>query len=117
MRIKFESSTRNFVYVFALSIMILLFSSPLFAETFSISQSGSTSCGGTYLHSVSWFISSSNWGSGAGQVNGGDTVYLCGTITSDMTIPGSGASAGTVVTIDGTNATLNSHISMTGKSL
>lgn len=41
---------------------------------------------------VSFFTSSSNWGSGSAQIGPGTTVYLCGTITTTLTFQGSGTS-------------------------
>jgi len=98
-----------FLVLFAISI-------PAFAENIYVSQSGSgdgSSCGSS--RSASWFNSSGNWGGGAGQINGGDTVYLCGTITSALTMQGSGSS-GNIITTDGSSATLSGGFNASTRS-
>lgn len=47
---------------------------------------------------VSWFNTASNWGIGAGQIGQGDTVHLCGTISTGINVQGSGV-AGSPITI------------------
>ena len=44
-------------------------------------------------HSVAWFNSSGNWGSGSAQIGPGTTVHLCGTFTSELDPQGNGTSA------------------------
>src|SRR3990172_5372848 len=98
-----------FLVLFAISI-------PAFAKNIYVSQSGSgdgSSCGSS--RSASWFNASGNWGSGTGQINGGDTVYLCGTITSALTVQTSGT-VGSVITIDGAAATLSNKIETSNRS-
>ena len=103
------------VYFFL--FFVLLFARISHAENIYISQSG-TGAGASCSNprSASWFNTSGNWGSGAGQINGGDTVYLCGTITSDLTMQGSGSS-GNVITIDGTSATLGTSSNINADGL
>jgi hypothetical protein len=48
--------------------------------------------------SASWFNTGGSWGSGASQIGAGTTVHLCGTITSSLTVQGSGSS-GSPITI------------------
>src|SRR3989338_10898770 len=55
---------------------------------------------------ASFFNSSGNWGTGAAQIGPGTIVHLCGTITTDFTSQGSGASGNPVV-VDGTGATMS----------
>jgi hypothetical protein len=43
-----------------------------------------------------WFNSSANWGSGANQIGPGTTVHLCGTITTNLTLQGSGSSGSSI---------------------
>jgi hypothetical protein len=54
-------------------------------------------------HAASWFNSSANWGSSAGQIGPGTTVHLCGTFTgsagSTMLTPLGSGSAGASITI------------------
>lgn len=44
-------------------------------------QGGDTGVDCTNAHSATWFNTSGNWGSGAGQIGAGTTVHLCGTFT------------------------------------
>jgi hypothetical protein len=52
----------------------------------------------TTAHSAAWFNAFGNWGSGAGKISAGDTVHLCGTITTNLTAQASGSS-GSPITI------------------
>jgi hypothetical protein len=65
------------------------------AQTAAGSGAG-TSCANAFA--VTFFNTSSNWGSGSGKIGPGTTVNLCGTITSQLTAQGSGIS-GNPVTI------------------
>src|SRR5580704_1228474 len=65
------------------------------AQTAAGSANGS-SCANAYA--VTFFNTSSNWGSGASQIGPGTTVDLCGTITTELTAHGSGTS-GSPITI------------------
>jgi len=71
------------------------------AKDIYIAQTAQGSGNGTAAanaYAVTWFNTSGNWGSGASQINPGDTVHLCGTITSALTAQGSGtASAQTTI--------------------
>jgi hypothetical protein len=70
-------------------------------EHIFIAQSATGADNGTSsanAHSASWFNIAANWGAGAGQINAGDTVHLIGTITSPLTVQGSG-SAGNAITL------------------
>jgi hypothetical protein len=49
-------------------------------------------------YAVSFFNTSANWGTSAGQIGPGTTVYLCGTISTELTVNGSGSS-GSPITI------------------
>jgi hypothetical protein len=60
-------------------------------------------------HPATFFNSSANWGSGAGQIGPGVTVNLCGTISTNLTFQGNGANGNPVV-LDGTGATVNAYI-------
>ncbi|MBU6427039.1 hypothetical protein KGQ27_02245, partial [Patescibacteria group bacterium] len=46
---------------------------------------------------VSWLGSAANWGSGPGQIGPGTTVHLCGTITSPISVLGSGAAGNPII--------------------
>src|SRR5580693_404632 len=62
---------------------------------------------------ASYFNSSSHWSSNpSGTLIGpGTTVHLCGTISTNLTFQGNGASGNPVV-IDGTGATMNAYINV-----
>ena len=47
---------------------------------------------------MTWFNSSADWGAGGAQIGPGTAVHLCGVISSNLTVQGSGAS-GTPITI------------------
>ncbi len=55
-----------------------------------------SSCANQYA--ITFFNTAGNWGAGAAQIGQDTTVHLCGTITSVMTVQGSGA-AGNLITI------------------
>ncbi len=61
---------------------------------------------------VTFFNTSSNWGSGTGEIGPGATVNLCGTITTQMTVQGSGSS-GSPITIQWQSGTSLSVCSTT----
>src|SRR5208337_479058 len=72
---------------------LLLFSLCLSAKDIYIAQTAQGSANGTSAanaYAVTWFNTAGNWGSGSSQINPGDTVHLCGTITSVLTIQASG---------------------------
>ena len=74
-----------------------------------VSQSGAGAQDGTTqakARPLSYYGNVLNWGGGGTKIDPGDTVCLTGTITGALTPQGSG-SAGNVITIDGTNATLS----------
>lgn len=58
---------------------------------------------------ASYFNSGSNWGTGATQIGAGTKVYLCGTITANLTFQGSG-SMNDYVTLDGAGATFSGYV-------
>jgi len=81
------------------------------AKDIYIAQTAQGSGNGTSAanaYAVSWFNTAGNWGSGSSQINPGDTVHLCGTITSALTIQASGtASAQTTIYFEsGANITV-----------
>ncbi|MGO9203148.1 MAG: hypothetical protein ACLQM8_21720 [Limisphaerales bacterium] len=83
------------------------------AKDIYIAQTAQGSGNGTSAanaYAVSWFNTAGNWGSGSSQISPGDTVHLCGTITSVLTIQASGtASAQTTIYFEsGANITVPS---------
>jgi len=84
-------------------VVLFVFLTPIFcmAEDIYIAQNAAGSDVGyscSNAHSALWFNTTTNWGSGAGKISAGDTVHLCGTITSQLTIQGNG-SPGLPITI------------------
>lgn len=61
-------------------------------------QGSNSGADATNAHSAAWFNTSTNWGNGAGNISAGDTVHLCGTLTSELTAQ-AGGSSGNVITI------------------
>jgi hypothetical protein len=83
------------------------------AEDLYVSQAGGgdgSSC--VSARSASWFNTSANWANPkqSGRIGPGDTILLCGTLTTSLTLQGSGITDG-YVTIDGTTATLGTSFS------
>ena len=57
-----------------------------------LSQAGAGTIDGSSCanaRAVSYFTTSTNWGTGPGQIGSGTTVHLCGVITSTLTVPAS----------------------------
>src|SRR5579884_638535 len=80
------------------SVICFLFATTLLAHAndIYIAQSAAGANSGascSSAHSVAWLNSSSNWGTGSAQVGPGDTVHLCGVISSPITFYGSGTSS------------------------
>jgi hypothetical protein len=100
-----------------ITLFILFLPVAVGAETIYVSQSGGTvSCGSwgsQSTQSTAWFNTAANWGGGAGEIDPGDTVRFCGTITTNLTVQASGTS-GNRITLDGANATLNCRFSAGG---
>jgi len=58
-------------------------------------------------HAVTWFNSSANWGTAAGQIGPGTVVHLCGTISSNLTVQASGAAGNDIEILFEANAMLS----------
>ena len=126
----FNLISKNF-YKFLLVSLFILFgvlglARSSWAADFYITQNVSganTGADCANAHAVSWFNASGNWSNPkqADKIGQGDTVHLCGTITSQLTVQNSGSS-GSPITIlfepgakiqpntycgDGTNACLD----------
>lgn len=69
------------------------------AKDIYISQNGSG-----VTNSVAWLNSSANWGSGASQINPGDTVHLTGVITANIILNGSGIPGSPITVLFDPNA-------------
>lgn len=86
-------------------LFFLLLAQSLFAETLYVTQTANNNSGGTgdgLSLGTSWSVSqlntSGNWATGAGLVSAGDTVSLNGTLTSSISILGSGT-VGDLITV------------------
>ena len=82
-------------------IAILLLPMYLFAEDIYIAQNsagGDTGADCANSHSAAWFNTAGNWGSDAGDITAGDIAHLCGTISTALTVQGSGTD-GNIITI------------------
>jgi hypothetical protein len=104
-----EAQRRRVALSFLLSAFC--FSAPAIAKDIYVAQTAQGSGNGTSAanaYAVTWFNTAGNWGSGGSQINPGDTVHLCGTITSALTIQASGtASAQTTIYFEsGANITV-----------
>jgi len=81
----------------ALTVLVLLFCIQLTearAEDIYVAQSaagGDTGTDCADAHSLAWLNTSGNWGAGSNKVSAGDTVHLCGTLTSILTSQSSGS--------------------------
>jgi hypothetical protein len=51
----------------------------------------------TNAHSVVWFNTATNWGSGTGTIGPGDTAHLCGTFTTALNVQASGVAGSPVI--------------------
>lgn len=81
--------------------LVLLFAFCVRAEDIYVAQTAQgsdTGVNAANAHSLAWLNTSGNWGSGADKVSAGDTVHLCGTLTSTLTAQGSGT-LGSQITI------------------
>lgn len=84
------------------AVVLLLFAGPSFAETLYVRSSSGEygdEDGSSYAAAFDGPADIS-WGSGAGQVGAGDTLYVCGEITELLTVGGEGTS-GSQLVIDG----------------
>lgn len=75
--------------------MLSVFLSPCYAKDIYISETAQGNDSGINCingHSAAWFNDAANWGMSATQIAAGDTVHLCGTITTSLTVNGSGIS-------------------------
>lgn len=102
-----------------LLILILLASSPAWAETLYLVHNGAGSKVGTSLANAfgeTEFNTSGNWGVGAGKITAGDNVVCDGAGITRLTIQASGTNSATRITLVGQNgATLVSGINGNSK--
>jgi hypothetical protein len=75
------------------TLVILLIGPACYAEDIFIAQNplgGNSGSNCSNARGVDWFNSASNWGAGEAKISAGDTVHLCGVISTALTIQGSG---------------------------
>lgn len=84
-------------------LVMLVVCSPAFAATYYVSQSGGTFSGGSACNGqtaqAATFLAS-------GSYTAGDTIYLCGTITSELSMAHSGTSGSKITVIFDTGASI-----------
>ena len=88
-------------FILSLCLGALLLSAPAYAEDLYVGQAlagGNTGADCANQKAITFFNSGVNWGAGAGKISPGDTVHLCGTITTSPKAQGSG-SVGLPITI------------------
>lgn len=73
------------------ALLVLLSSSaiPAFAEDIYVAQTAAGDDNGTSCanaKSAVWFNTAGSWGGGAGEIDPGDTVHLCGTISTALIV-------------------------------
>src|SRR5271170_1636186 len=88
--------------ILAAMAFLVVFVSVGGASTYYVSQAGGTFSGGTHCNGQTTQVPS--WFSVSGHYTAGDTVYLCGTITSELTVGNSGSSANPINVIFDTGA-------------
>lgn len=84
-----------------LLLLILVIPTQAFAENLYVAQTTAgfdkgSSCANA--HGATWFNNAGNWGDGTDRISAGDTVHLCGTITTALRVQGNG-SLGSIITI------------------
>src|SRR5437016_5342506 len=67
-------------------------------------QGSDTGADAANAHSLAWLNTAANWGGGTNQVSPGDIVHLSGTLTSTLSVQGSGTSGNVITFLFGTNA-------------
>jgi len=96
--------------------------SPVFADDFYIAQSSAGSANGADCAdalAVMWLNTSGNWANpkAAGQIGPGDTVHLCGTISSNLAIQDSGSSGSPITILFESGANLSQPFMQGGLQL
>lgn len=88
--VSFRSIVIVMITVFSLGMTAANASDVYVAQT-SVGAANGSDCADA--HGVSWFNSTSSWGTSTGQIGPGTTVHLCGTISSAITVHGNGTSS------------------------
>ena len=90
---------KKLVCIFLLFVPSLCFASAAnvwISQTAQTPYTGGGNCNGQDTSAVTFFNSSSSWGSGSAQIGPGTIVHLCGIITTELAFQGSGTSGNVV---------------------
>lgn len=90
------STTATTVLITSLMISMISEASDYYISQNTIGSNTGIDC--SNAHPVTWFNTFGNWGNGAGQIKPGDTLHLCGTISTALTVQASGLD-GSITTI------------------
>jgi len=90
--------------ILATMAVLIVFASVSGATTYYVSQSGGVFSGGSACNGQTTQVPS--WLSGSGHYGAGDTVYLCGTITSELRVGNSGTSSSRINIVFDTGASI-----------
>lgn len=98
---------------FILIVFFIAVANFCYAEDVFIANTGAglndgASCANA--HSASWFNTAGNWGGGVGEIDPGDTVHLCGTISTPLTIQASGTAGNNITVKFENNAKMSAGI-------
>jgi hypothetical protein len=72
----------------------------------NVSAGSDTGANCANAHGASWFNDAVNWGGGTSKVGAGDTIHLCGNITTPLVVQGSGSTGSPVTILFETGATM-----------
>lgn len=97
-----------------LAINVLAYGEDIYVAQAAAGTDNGSSCANA--KSVAWFNTSANWGGGVGEIDPGDTVHLCGTITGNLTIQASGTEGNPITLIYESNAKSSAAAWGTGSS-
>ena len=90
---------RNWIGIGMVSAAFLVSGSEAAASDFYVSQNGAG-----ITNSLAWLDTPAHWNNGAGTIQAGDTIHLCGTLTNTLTIGGSGTSGNPITILFEPNA-------------
>jgi hypothetical protein len=97
-----------FVLCFVFTAVSLAHANDIYIAQSAAGANSGSSC--SNAHSVGWLNSSSNWGTGSAQVGPGDTVHLCGVISSPITFYGSGTSSAPITLLFESGASMQAPV-------
>lgn len=105
---------QGFRYAPLLILGLALFAvSPCYAKNIYVAQTTAglgTGADCANARPVAWFNATANWGAGPAQITAGDTVHLCGTISSELDAQGSGVAGSPITLLFENNAQMSSPV-------